>query len=39
MIPHKPMIPTDLLFDIKRLQFPVRLAFSMTLNKSQDQSM
>jgi len=27
LIPRKPMIPTDLPFDFKRLQFPVRLAF------------
>jgi len=33
-IPRIPMIPTDLPFDFKRLQFPVRLAFSMTINKS-----
>ncbi|ESO11894.1 hypothetical protein HELRODRAFT_71363 [Helobdella robusta] len=33
------MIPTDLPFDFKRLKFPVRLAFAMTLNKSQGQSL
>ena len=33
------MIPTDLPFDFKRLQFPIRLAFAMTINKSQGQSL
>jgi ATP-dependent DNA helicase PIF1 len=32
-----PMIPTDVLFEFKRLQFPVRLAFAMTINKAQGQ--
>lgn len=39
LIPRIPMIPTDLPFDFKRLQFPVRLAFAMTINKSQGQSL
>lgn len=34
-----PMIPTDLLFNFKRLQFPVRLAFAMIINKSQGLSL
>ncbi|KAL4134683.1 hypothetical protein QTP88_006409 [Uroleucon formosanum] len=38
-IPRISMIPTDLPFDFKRLQFPVRLAFAMTINKSQGQSL
>lgn len=33
------MIPTDLPFEFKRLQFPVRLAFGMTINKAQGQSL
>ncbi len=32
-------ISTDLPFDFKRLQFPVRLAFAMTINKSHGQSL
>ncbi|XP_059149801.1 uncharacterized protein LOC131936752 [Physella acuta] len=38
-IPRIPLIPTDLPFDFKRLQFPVQLAFAMTVNKAQGQSM
>ena len=34
-----PMIPSDLPFEFKRLQFPIRLAFAMTINKSQGQSL
>lgn len=39
LIPRIPIIPTDMPFDFKRLQFPVRLAFSMTINKAQGQSL
>ncbi|XP_054745836.1 uncharacterized protein LOC129250225 [Anastrepha obliqua] len=35
LISRIPMISTDLPFDFKRLQLPVRLAFAMTINKSQ----
>lgn len=38
MIPRIPMIPTELPFGFKRLQFPVRLAFAITINKAQGQS-
>jgi PIF1 helicase. len=37
LIPRIPNVLTDVPFQIKRLQFPVRLAFAMTLNKSQGQ--
>jgi ATP-dependent DNA helicase PIF1 len=37
-IPRIPLIPTDLPFNFKILQFPVRLAFTITINKSQGQS-
>lgn len=33
-----PRIPTDLPFQFKRLQFPINLAFAITINKAQGQS-
>jgi PIF1 helicase. len=33
------MIPTDMLFEFKRIQFPIRVAFAMTINKSQGQTL
>lgn len=39
LIPRIPMIPTDIPFEFKRLQFPIRLAFAMTINKSQGQTL
>ncbi|RZF36686.1 hypothetical protein LSTR_LSTR014384 [Laodelphax striatellus] len=39
LIPKIPMIQSDMPFDFKRIQFPIRLAFAMTINKSQGQSL
>ncbi|GBM85993.1 hypothetical protein AVEN_147100-1 [Araneus ventricosus] len=38
-IPRIPVIPRDMPFEFKRLQFPVRLAFAITINKFQGQSL
>jgi hypothetical protein len=38
-IPRIPLIPSDLPFRFQRLQFPIRLAFAITINKSQGQSL
>ena len=35
LIPRIPMIPTDMPFEFKRIQFPISVAFAMTINKSQ----
>ncbi|CAF4579634.1 unnamed protein product, partial [Rotaria socialis] len=34
-----PLAPTDMPFEFKRLQFPVRLAFAMSINMAQGQSL
>ena len=34
-----PMIPTDMSFQFKRLQFPIWLAFAITINKALGQSL
>jgi len=39
LFPRISMIPTDLTVAVKRLQFPVRLVFAMTINKAQEQSL
>ncbi|PIM96964.1 DNA helicase [Handroanthus impetiginosus] len=39
LLPRIPIIPTDVPIDFKRVQFPIRLAFAMTINKSQGQTM
>ena len=33
-----PLMPTDFAFKFKHVQFPVRLAFSVSINKSQARS-
>lgn len=38
LIPRIPMIPSDLPFQFKRLQFPVKPCFAITINKAQGQS-
>ena len=38
-IPRIPLIPSDMPFEFKRLQFPLRLSFAMSINKSQGQSL
>ena len=39
LIPRIPIIPTDLPFQFKRLQFPIRVSFAMTINKEQGQTL
>ncbi|XP_037959258.1 uncharacterized protein LOC119688660 [Teleopsis dalmanni] len=39
LIPCIPIIPTDVPIQFKRLQFAIRLAFAMTINKSQGQTL
>ncbi|XP_029638124.1 uncharacterized protein LOC115213330 [Octopus sinensis] len=38
-IPRIPLIPEDMLFEFKRLQFPVRVSFAMSIDESQRQSL
>jgi len=38
-IPRIPIIPTDQTFSFKRIKFPIRLAFAMSINKAQGQSL
>uniref|UniRef100_A0AAG5DRF0 DNA helicase Pif1-like 2B domain-containing protein n=1 Tax=Anopheles atroparvus TaxID=41427 RepID=A0AAG5DRF0_ANOAO len=39
LIPRIPLGSNDMPFHFKRIQFPVKLAFAMTINKSQGQSL
>ncbi|XP_054723053.1 ATP-dependent DNA helicase PIF1-like [Uloborus diversus] len=39
LIPRIPIIPSDIPFQFKRLQFPIRLSFAITINKAQGQTL
>ncbi|XP_066228790.1 ATP-dependent DNA helicase PIF1-like [Saccopteryx leptura] len=39
LIPHTSVIPTNMPFQFTRLQFPIRLAFAITINRAQGQSL
>ncbi|GFY12017.1 ATP-dependent DNA helicase [Trichonephila clavipes] len=39
LIPRIPIIPNNLPFNFKRLKFPLKVVFSMTINKSQGQTL
>ena len=39
LLPRIPMIPTDTPFEFKLSQWSVRLAFALTINKTQGQSL
>ena len=38
-LPRIPMIPANLPFDFKRVQFPIKPCFAITINKAQGQTM
>ena len=39
LIPRIPMIPSDFPIEFKRLQFPLKMSFAMSINKSQGQTL
>ena len=38
LIPRIPMIPTDMPFQYKRLQFPIKVSFAIIINKARGQT-
>ena len=38
-VPRIPLIPTDLPFQFRQLQFPIKVCFAMSINKSQGQTL
>ncbi|KAF0767637.1 ATP-dependent DNA helicase RRM3-like, partial [Aphis craccivora] len=38
-IPRIPLLSSNYPFEFKRLQFPIKVSFAMTINKSQGQSL
>ena len=34
-----PLMPSDMPFDFKRLQFPLRISFAMSINKAQGETL
>jgi ATP-dependent DNA helicase PIF1 len=39
LIPRIPLIPSEYQIEFKRLQYPIKLCFAMTINKAQGQSL
>lgn len=39
LIPRIPFVPMDMVVEFRRIQFPIKLAFAITINKSQGQTL